>query len=311
MPQSLTLNIPFPANPVRDDLSEVRRAHLEWLHRYDLLPTEMLTERYVRSRVADIAAYCDPQSKNMLLSYNVYGWIFLHDDWIDSPDGDVDVHALNGELVSILNRPATPTCPLTAAFADLWNQVQAGMSETWRRRMAWLWQQCFYGNLAEAANRRGGRTLTSREHLRIKDMSATALVYGIAERTGGFEVPDDLWHASCLDTLRHHATRHITLVNEIHSFEQDEAGARPNLVSLAMQERKSTRAGALNYVAKIADRHIREMCGLELELDAFLDDMDLSPAMRDSVRKHVDTLHNWVRGSYEWYSTTCRYSVAT
>ncbi|MFF4696448.1 terpene synthase family protein [Streptomyces chattanoogensis] len=312
MSQAISLTMPLPRHSVPTELEDVRKMHLDWLHGHSLLASGADTEQYVRSRVADIAAYTDPCSRDMLLSYNVTGWIFLHDDWMDTSAADrMADHAVTAELISILHRPVTPSCPITAAFADLWEQLQGGMSEAWCQRMAWLWQEYFQENLTEAANRRGGSDLTSKQHVRVKDRAIAAYVmYAVAERTGNFEIGADVWHASYLSKLRHHATRHMVLLNEIQSFSCDEADARVNLVSLVAQERNLTVPQALEEVSRDAEWHVRQLCTLSTELSSFCDGLQLSAKTRENITQHLDSLLCWVRGSYDWYDITCRYSLA-
>ncbi|NGO68738.1 terpene synthase family protein [Streptomyces boncukensis] len=311
MSQTTSLTIPLPRHPVPSGLEDVRKAHLDWLHGHGLLASDTATEQYVRSRVADVAAYTDPYSRDLLLSYNVIGWIFLHDDWMDTSAADrMADHAVTAELISILHRPVTPACPVTAAFADLWEQLQAGMSEAWCRRTAWLWQEYFHANLAEAANRRGGSDLTSEEHVWVKDRAVAAhVMYAVAERTGDFEIGADVWHASYLGRLRHHATRHMVLLNDIQSFRCDEADARVNLVSLVMRERGLTFPQAREEVSRDAEWHVHQLCALGTELSSFCDRLQLPATTRENINRHLDSLLCWVRGSYDWYDITCRYSL--
>ncbi|MFK8844950.1 terpene synthase family protein [Streptomyces sp. Ac-502] len=260
--------------------------------------------------MADLAAYGDPRSQDLLLSYNVCGWLFLHDDWMDVSLDRMREHAVTEELVSILHRRLTPTRPLTAAFADLWTQLRAGMSQAWCHRAAWLWQEYFQGNLAEAADRREGHVPTSEEHLRVRDQSvACTVMYAVAERTGGFEVPAGVWHATRLATLRHHATRHIILTNEILSHSKDDTGKQTNLVSLVMKEKNASLTHALHGIRKEADRHVRQLASLA-ELGPFCTRMRLPPETCHSVTRHVESMCTWVRGSYDWYGITARYSPA-
>ncbi|OOC02986.1 hypothetical protein B0293_28850 [Amycolatopsis azurea DSM 43854] len=288
----------------------VRDTHLEWLHRHGLLETTESTRRYRQSQVADLAAYCDPESKDLLLSYNVIGWIFLHDDWMDTSADRMADHAVTAELITILHRPLLPTYPLASAFADIWGTLQTGMSEAWRQRMAWLWQQYFYGNLAEAVDRRERRKLTSSEHIRVKEASvAIAVMYAVAERTGGFEIPAELWHATFLNTLRHHVTRYIIFMNDIESFKQDEAAERTNLISLTMAEMGLSSRQSLQHISAQASEHLQNFYTLEAGIDQFCRALHLPANVRHSVGAHIAGLHNWVHGSSDWYRITSRYSL--
>ncbi|WP_030019073.1 terpene synthase family protein [Streptomyces monomycini] len=310
MPRNIPLAMPLPHQPLPSGLEQVREAHVEWLHRHGLLPTEQSTERYLRSAVADIAAYGDPNSEDLLLSFHVCGWLFLYDDFMDAPTGPAPGHAetVTAELTSMLYRASTPSTPLTSAFADLWRRLCAGMSESWRLRMAWIWQEVYAGMLAETVNRRLDVTLSYHEHLRVRDMSiGTTLVAAVAERTGGYEVPVSIWPAAYLSTLRHHVTRHMLLTNDIFSLEKESARADANLVSLAMRERHQTREQALQALKEAADRHIQQLHTRSAAVNDFCDRLHLPQSARQAVTRHVEALRAWARGAYDWQCTTARY----
>ncbi|MGW7531136.1 terpene synthase family protein [Amycolatopsis sp. NPDC054798] len=303
--------MPIAEHALPPGMDDARNAHLSWLRRHELLASGAATDRYVKSRLADVAAYCDPASRDLVLSYHVLGWTFLHDDWMDvAADGAADL-AVTSELVAILHRPSTSAHPLASAFSDLWAHLRSGMSEDWRHRAAWLWQEYFYGNFTETVNRREGREPTSDEHLRIKDTSVSAgVMFAVSERTNGFEVPSDVWHSGYLAELRHHATRHIILANEIQSYDQDSAAHRDNLVALLAKERGIAFDSALSVIARQADQHMNQFRALSCEIAPFSSRLGLSRTARAAIAQHVAVLQRWVRGAYDWYDVTDRYAAA-
>ncbi|MFD5462932.1 pentalenene synthase [Kitasatospora sp. NPDC127059] len=312
MPQDIEFTVPL-AGRVSPELARARRRHLAWVRAGGLVADPEALRRYELSRVADSAAYGFPDAvgADLDLCFDLLGWFFLFDDRFDARDGRTDdAIAVCQDLVDLLRWPKQQTAhatPVVAAFADCWQRMSEGMSGEWRRRTVHDWVDCLAGWPTKIADRAHGVLPDPAAHLRARRRTiGVRPLLALAERVGHFEVPLPAWCTSHLEAMRVAACDAVIAMNEIHSLEKDQAGARPNLVLSLMHHHGASRAEAVRQVRDTADRSVESFLGLRAGLPEL--ERELGGGIPELAR-YADAHAAWIRGYHDWGRTAPRYAT--
>jgi pentalenene synthase len=314
VPQDVVFSMPYPCQ-VAPDPAGARHRNLAWARAQGLLGSDAAAERYLTSQVADLAAYAYPGPEDDLdLAYDAMGWFFLYDDQFElsreqRPDRAI---AATESMITLLFDPAAAERqllpPISTAFADLWQRMCQGMSDSWRYRAAGDWLYYLTGILAEDTDYRSAHRATSGGRLsqRLRTIGFAPSL-ALAERAGHFEVPTPVWHGTQLQELRTCATEHIILVNEVFSLEKEESRGEANLVHLLMREQQCSRTDAIQRVTEMADARMTRLVTMESGVPEFCERLGLREPTRSAVMRHAESTRNLVRGSYYWHRIADRY----
>nr|WP_163017289.1 pentalenene synthase [Streptomyces chartreusis] len=317
MPQDL--NFPPPIQPqINPEIDRARERHLGWAATHNLIRGDVPRQRYVKSYAADLSAYAYPRAAgaDFDLSFDMMGWFFLFDDQFDVPSAEHPWSATSActRLISVLLQPSTADIsslpPIAGAFVDMWQRMRYGMSQAWIDRTTCNWVDYLLGNLTEASNRLAEYSTSSIERMRIRRRTiGVRPSIDMSERVNNFEIPDIAWHSTHIEAMRLITIDHIILTNELASLEIDEARHDPNLVYCLMREKGLSRAEAIGELASRADNEMERFLDLERRLPFLGERLALSKPEMRKIKKYVEALRAWIRGSYDWHCVAGRYSA--
>ncbi|MEV6316572.1 terpene cyclase [Streptomyces sp. NPDC051776] len=319
MPQNVRFEIPF-VTPVSPHLAAARERHLRWVWNAGLVRSEAAFKEYESWDLAQAAARTYPHAgaTDMVTLMNWFSLAFLFDDQFDTgkPDRSDRIAEVARELIVTPLRPAgTPPrveCPITLAWAEVWEQLADGMSLAWRGRFAASWGRFLVAHTEEIDLAARGVTLGSAAYRAFRRRTV-GIHHSIdaGERSRRFEVPAQVQSHPTMIGLRDMAADTIGFMNDIHSLEREQRrGDGHNLVSVLRDERGGSWADAIDEAVRITEACLRKYLRLEAHVPAMCDELGLDDAQRDRVRMGVEAIRHWINGNYEWALNTGRYAAA-
>ncbi|GGX87843.1 7-epi-alpha-eudesmol synthase [Streptomyces minutiscleroticus] len=320
MPQDVTFDLPFDT-PVSEHLQYARGRHLRWVWDMGLVRSQDGFEEYRSWDLPEAAArtYPHASAEDMVVLMNWFSLAFLFDDQFDAgrPDRADRVAEVARELIVTPLRPAGSTprvvCPITVAWAQVWERLSHGMSLTWQTRFAASWGRFLQAHTEEVdlAARGLAGTLGLDEYAAFRRRTV-GIHHSIdaGERSRGFEVPAQVQAHPLMVRMRDLAADTIGFMNDIHSFEREKRrGDGHNLIAVLHRERgygwEEAAAEAYRMTRACLDEYLR----LEAQVPEMCDELRLTDDQRADVRKGVEAIQHWINGNYEWALTTGRYAA--
>ena len=312
-------DIPFPrrSNPAMD---QARRLNQSWLISQKLASGRPALFRYLAWNMAELGAYAYPDATlpGLQLAIDTLGWYTLFDDQLEgASESRMDsVMATCDALTSSLGNPSDSVgdgrSPVVRAWVDLWQRQIAGMSLGWRERAARDWTDCFQSFAVETANRDRGVLLRAVECLALRRVSIGAYVWlDLVERVGRCELPREAWRWPGLPKMRDVVADVSVYVNDVFSLMREEVRNDPHNVVLALQrENGASRAEAIEEARRLATESARHFSVLEESYFVSPAVAGLSSSQLASCRRVVTGMGAVMRGHYDWYDGTRRYSAA-
>ena len=318
MPLGVETYLPFPIR-ISPDVARAEAVHLDWPRSFGLLPSEVSARRHVQGRFPELAARFNPRAvgPELDLSTDQMSWFFLFDDLFDGDAGTsvASARALVDAVEAVLSEgdgAAVPdlTNPIVAAFADLWRRSCEGMSPQWRARAAGSWRTYLAGHVTEAANRRADVDPSREAQIAVRaETGGVRPILDLAERLGGYELPDSVWHGPDLSEMRRLAAEVVILDNDIVSVEKEERIGDHNLVLHVERSRTGTsRDQAVAEVAELLRTRTERFLELAVEFTGAGQDPDGRAARAEDRRRYVeDALTTVMRGAHDWQQHSERY----
>jgi pentalenene synthase len=319
MSSERSLDLPFAAR-ISPERAAARARDLAWARRLRLLCTPEVERRYLRSQVAELAAFAYPEATGarLDLAFDVMGWFFLFDDQFDLPDDEHPEAALEAcrDVIRLVQMPASVPVlsadapPIVTAFADCWRRLTEGMTPDWVRRTAHLWVDYLEGNYTEIAARRHPGALDFATHLAVRRKTiGIRPSLALGEWIDRIDIPPLAWYSSHLEAMRVITIDTVTYVNEIFSFDKDEARGDANLIRLLMSERGCGRDEAMRTIHDVMYADARKFIALEQDVPRLCADLELDAEPRRAVDRHVACMRDWIGANYAWHSTSARYAA--
>ena len=310
--------VPFPAetNPHID----AARIHLDrWVRQFGVIRKEASARRFARADFAWFAGrtYPTADESDLQLVGDCFAWLFLLDDQLDDGSVGRDLNQVAGikqALAVILLGPHRPArkpaesdsaaqAPLVNALADLWWRLDGRTTSAWRHRffrhvaagaMAALW---------EAQNR--VQNVVPDEDDYIQQRRHTGAIYvcmdfiDVVER---IDIPVDVYESPLFQDTLKAACDVVCWTNDIFSLEKEHSlGERHNLVSVVEHHRRLTRQQAVAHVAQAIAAEVQRFVELEPQL------LQHFEAHHEPLAKYLAGMRSWMRGNYDWSSSTRRY----
>ncbi|GAA4789164.1 7-epi-alpha-eudesmol synthase [Streptomyces ziwulingensis] len=321
MPQDVRFDLPFDS-PVSAHLESARARHLRWVEERGLVRSRAGFEEYESWDLAQAAARTYPyaSAEDMVVLMNWFSLAFLFDDQFDAarPDRAERIAEVARELiVTPLRPPGTAprvVCPITLAWAEVWEHLSDGMSLTWQTRFAASWGRFLTAHVEEvdlAASGRAG-TLGLAEYAAFRRRTV-GIHHSIdaGERSRRFEVPERAMAHPVMERMRDLAADTIGFMNDIHSFERERRrGDGHNLIAVLHRERDCSWEEAAAEAYRMTTACLDEYLALQARVPAMCAALGLDAAERDRVRMGVEAVQHWIRGNYEWALTSGRYAAA-
>ncbi|RLU87528.1 hypothetical protein CTZ27_23170 [Streptomyces griseocarneus] len=318
MPQDIALDIPFPTriNPL---VKTVAARNERWLITEGLLSSQQNIERYRSWNIAKLAAGFLPDVCERELTYGlaVQSFFFFFDDLFDGALGHnpAATYEICHEMAALARQgagtPATaPSFPLARLWSSLWHRAQKGMSAAWRGRAVRHWEEYFLTYVSEAVNRKSGTALSMDSYMKLRrDGIGSQVVLDISERCGHFEAPPEIHQSMCMLEVRDITAEVVTLTNDLHSLEKDQANGDPNnAVLLLAREHSSSQEEAVVRLQRMVRRRTRRFQQLVIEIDRLCDAFGLTAEERENTHRFLDVNRACMRGNLDWSNNTARYS---
>ncbi|MGX1881697.1 7-epi-alpha-eudesmol synthase [Streptomyces sp. NPDC055287] len=319
MPQDVRFDLPF-TTPVSAHLEYAREQHLRWVRDMGLVRSRAGFEEYESWDLpqAAIRTYPHASAQDMVVLMNWFSLAFLFDDQFDaaSPDRADRITEVARELIVTPLRPAGTrprvVCPITLAWAQVWEQLSDGMSLTWCTRFAASWGR-FLAAHAEEVDLAARGTLLGVGPYTAFRRRTVGIHHSIdaGERSRRFEVPAQAQAHPVMEALRDAAADTIGFMNDIHSFEREKRrGDGHNLITVLHRECGYSWEKAATEAFRMTSRRLDEYVGLEARVPGMCDELRLTDDERDRVWMGVEAIRHWISGNYEWALTTGRYAAA-
>lgn len=321
MPQDVRFDLPFDT-PVSEHLEYARARHLRWIWDMGLVRSQAGFEEYQSWDLPQAAArtYPHASAQDMVVLMNWFSLAFLFDDQFDAnqPDRADRIAEVARELIVTPLRPAGSrprvVCPITLAWAEVWQHLSDGMSLTWRTRFAGSWGRFLVAHCEEVdlAARGLAGTLTLDEYTAFRRRTV-GIHHSIdaGERSRGFEVPAQVQAHPLMERMRDLAADTIGFMNDIHSFERERRrGDGHNLICVLQRERGGTLEDAADEAYRMTSACLDEYVELQARVPRMCDDLGLGEEERAAVRMGVEAIQHWINGNYEWALTTGRYAAS-
>ncbi|MBW5423751.1 terpene cyclase [Streptomyces sp. BG9H] len=318
MPQDVRFDIPF-TTPVSEHLEPAREQHLRWVREMGLVRSRGGFEEYESWDLpqAAIRTYPHASADDMVVLMNWFSLAFLFDDQFDAarPDRADRIAEVSRELIATPLRPVGSrprvVCPITVAWAQVWEQLADGMSPAWRTRFAASWGRFLVAHSEEVdLAARGGR-LGLEEYTAFRRRTV-GIHHSIdaGERSRRFEVPAQAQAHPLMVALRDAAADTIGFMNDIHSFEREKRrGDGHNLITVLQQARGYGLDEAAAEAIRMTEERLRDYVRLESEVPVMCAELRLDTEERAWVRMGVEAIRHWINGNYEWALVTGRYAA--
>ena len=321
MPQDVTFDLPFDT-PVSDHLEYARARHLRWIWDMGLVRSQAGFEEYRSWDLPQAAARTYPHASaaDMVVLMNWFSLAFLFDDQFDAsqPDRADRILDVARELIVTPLRPAGSrprvVCPITVAWAQVWNHLSDGMSLTWRTRFAASWGRFLVAHCEEVdlAARGIAGTLDLDEYTEFRRRTV-GIHHSIdaGERSRGFEVPAQVQAHPLMERMRDLAADTIGFMNDIHSFERERRrGDGHNLIAVLHRDRALSWEAAAEEAYRMTNACLTEYLDLESQVPQMCDELTLNEDERHRVQQGVEAIQHWINGNYEWALVSGRYAAA-
>ncbi|WP_406497327.1 terpene cyclase [Streptomyces sp. NBC_01604] len=321
MPQDVRFDLPFDT-PVSEHLEYARARHLRWIWDMGLIRSLAGFEEYKSWDLPQAAARTYPHATadDMVVLMNWFSLAFLFDDQFDTnrPDRADRIAEVARELIVTPLRPAgvrpRVVCPITLAWAEVWNHLSDGMSLTWRTRFAASWGRFLVAHCEEVdlAARGLAGTLGLAEYAEFRRRTV-GIHHSIdaGERSRGFEVPSQAMAHPLMERMRDLAADTIGFMNDIHSFEREKRrGDGHNLIAVLHRERGCSWEEAAAEAYRMTTACLDEYLELEARVPRMCDELRLDEDERARVRSGVEAVQHWINGNYEWALVSGRYAAA-
>lgn len=321
MPQDVRFDLPF-GTPVSEHLEYARARHLRWIWDMGLVRSLAGFEEYKSWDLPQAAARTYPYASadDMVVLMNWFSLAFLFDDQFDAnqPDRADRIAEVARELIVTPLRPAGTrprvVCPITLAWAEVWEHLSTGMSLTWQTRFAASWGRFLVAHCEEVdlAARGLAGTLGLDEYAAFRRRTV-GIHHSIdaGERSRGFEVPSQVMAHPLMERMRDLAADTIGFMNDIHSFERERRrGDGHNLIAVLHRERGCNWQQAADEAYRMTTACLDEYLELEARVPRMCDELGLDEEERARVRMGVEAIQHWIEGNYEWALTSGRYTAA-
>ncbi|MEU1167756.1 7-epi-alpha-eudesmol synthase [Streptomyces sp. NPDC005921] len=321
MPQDVTFDLPFDT-PVSEHLEYARARHLRWIWDMDLVRSKAGFEEYKSWDLPQAAArtYPHASAEDMVVLMNWFSLAFLFDDQFDAnrPDRADRIADVARELIATPLRPSgirpRVVCPITMAWAEVWQHLSDGMSLTWRTRFAASWGRFLVAHCEEVdlAARGLAGTLGLDEYAAFRRRTV-GIHHSIdaGERSRRFEVPAQVQAHPLMERMRDLASDTIGFMNDIHSFERERRrGDGHNLIAVLHRERGGSWSDAMQEAYRMTTVCLDEYVELETRVPRMCDELALDEKQRDAVRMGVEAIQHWINGNYVWGLSSGRYAAA-
>ncbi|MFI5828724.1 hypothetical protein ACIA6C_15995 [Streptomyces sp. NPDC051578] len=314
---SVTIHNPFPIRVHADEWKAEEHVR-EWVRRFRLVTTDAAADHFDQAEFGRFAARIKPDAIDIRTIAEWVSWLFLVDDQFDDA-GDpasqaqaVDrfVAELRAVLPVDLGPTPMPTCPGTAAAADMWPHTAPPMSRSWRIRF--IDHICDYIDLyrEEIAYQRYTTPPTADEYIPYRRIIGAAdPTFDLIEVAEEFSLDPAVFDSRIYQQMRLAGNDIACWTNDILSLAKEAArGDLNNLVAVLQHQDKLSLEQALNKTATMINSRVGTYVRLR---DEFTNSFHVFKLPVNDWYKTVSAVHGlgtWVAGSLDWHLLSGRYT---
>ncbi len=298
-----------PIKPRRNHLTEqLHEASVAWAQRFGLAPDERAYQKIARIHVASLSAWTYPDAEPELLRLltDMLIWFFVSDDQYDERAIGAAPHKLEKICNNFMRIVETGNqklaiSPLGRSLLDIRSRIASYGDPEWFGRFTKSMEIYFQGCLLESHNRAEQITPDFDDYKQIRRASVGTypcfdlIELGLPARLSAA----DAAHPA-ITTLRDLATDIISWVNDIVSFQKEDAYSDPhNIVAVLTSECGISPEAAAQKTVEI---HNEEMADFRQISAAYL-----QKERRPLLAAYVAGLESWIRGVLDWSFVSLRY----
>ncbi|MFI7004491.1 hypothetical protein [Nocardia sp. NPDC050175] len=288
-----------------------------WLAKIYPHGTAADAERFEEGRAARVAGYFFPDAdlEDLVTLTAMIEAIFMYDDRIayDRSSSPEDAHALAYRLQLVLQTGQVEPSddPDLIALGEILQRIYPRQSEDWRSRFRRHIWNFLFANAAELENRLEGHTPGLREYMAIRRETIGVLpALDLAEFAGHYELPDILYDDPDLHELRQCYLDIVAWMNDIYSYQREDAAGEVNLVHVLRAENKTSLAATFDDICEMIEARISHF----IESERRFRDSDTHRRITETERAAVDAsvaaMKYAMAGSRRWQAEVKRYTTA-
>ncbi|WP_018684951.1 terpene synthase family protein [Actinokineospora enzanensis] len=329
MPQPFQLPefyTPYPAR-LNPNLESARAHTKEWARAMEMI--DVAQQGKVIWTEADLDAHdyallCsythpDCDATELALITDWYVWVFYFDDHFlelfkrtrDIPGARAYLDRLR--LFMPVSGPITetPTNPVEAGLADLWNRTTPAMSDDWRRRFVESTKNLLDESLWELANINEDRVANPLEYIEMRrKVGGAPWSANLIEHAVGAEVPAAISETRPMHVLRDTFADAVHLRNDLFSYEREvlDEGELSNSVLVFEKFLDIDTQAAAEAVNDLLTSRLHQFEHTALtEVPPLFADHGIGPGEQLGVVAYVKGLQDWQSGGHEWHMRSSRY----
>ncbi|MEV4315473.1 terpene synthase family protein [Actinocrispum sp. NPDC049592] len=308
-------DMPYPPESPNKSLPEAANNLREWLRGHQIATSPEAWAQVRRTRPDLMAAryYPNVDTASLIRHTCWIAWAFIVDDELDDGPAGRDPQrcrdAIN-ELIDTANGEK-PRGPYSVALDELWKATTQDRSREWRQIhfadfCDWLWTYH-----TEAVRRASGERIGLVDYIPFRCKSIAMLFYGAdhAEAALGIELPPYIRRLPALDNIRHLASEHIGLLNDIFSITKDRVLGNSNAVHIVMAEQSCDLATAIRHVNALLTDKINAIVDEEAALAVQLAAAGTEEETTSQLATCLKAYKSVVRGNHDWHFEVGRYTA--
>ncbi|GIH06195.1 terpene synthase [Rhizocola hellebori] len=315
--------VPHPAR-LNPHLEQARRHSKAWARDMKMIEgSGIWDERTFDSHdYALLCAYTHPETDSVKLDLvtDWYVWVFFFDDhFLDVFKRTRNIKGAKVYLDRLAAfmpagpQPvtATPTNPVEAGLADLWQRTVPSMSAAWQARFAESTHQLLVESLWELTNINGKRIPNPVEYVEMRrKVGGAPWSADLVEFAVGAEVPAQIAASRPMRVLKDTFSDGVHLRNDIFSYqrETEHEGEVNNGVLVVERFLGYAPQRAADTVNQLLTSRLQQFENTVLtELAPLAIEHRLDSSQCADVMAYVRGLQDWQSGGHEWHMRSSRY----
>ncbi len=301
---------------------EIAEKHTrEWCRTHSLLSSEDDHKIYDMQLICDLSArvYPSASAEDLCLLNDFMSWAFHWDDIVDGSGGECSADQIEERLARMdsvvfggVDRADADA--FDNSFLEIWSRMRRKTTGAWQRRfhydfLEYTWAITYEANLRTQDNTIPIRNLLETKRI-IGGCMPTIDVYDIAL---GVNIPLALYYCCEFKAMVTASADISTFTNDLFFPEYDASGKRANVVLSFEQENGGDREAAVERTKALIDDRLRDFFHAERMLpDALRRIARASENITDddieNSLKWAAATRDWMRGCWDWYATSRRYT---
>jgi hypothetical protein len=308
--QSIEFDVPFVVR-LNPHYADVLPKHMIWAR--GLLPSPGAEQKYLNWETPELSAFWFPflGPEELLYAMNSFGWMVLFDGQFDQELGlDISgARKIVAHFQGLLSGQEAPNGPASSAFAEIWAEQYAGMSNDYKTRAGENWNNFFQSVLYETENRASRRIPSVNDYLRIRYTTGyMPVLYDFTERLYRIELPPDVKSSVAFRDLYTSYVWAHNLMEDLLSYQREEYQEDPhNIVFVLERENKLSREQAIAEAIHRTRSYFHSFVLAEAALPACLDELKTPISARQDIYTLTDSFRASFAGGYYWCRKSTRY----